>query len=369
MTNPSFRPSEPLMMLPSTNNQSMATPFFFGTPLTMTQPSAHSLPSYLPKPNALFSLNHQHHQGAPITQSHFLMATNHTHITENHNNDMVIDEPAPQSPSSSNSADNDDEETAAAILRALESGSLSPRIHNQHSLLRRQRKVSTASPTFNRRTKRVSSLVEINGISPPNGKDTIWDDYEMSSSPPHQVRTHAASWSGSNFDAIQQNNSNHANHYSFASTSSSPTHSSPMSTLPISIPKSRNTFGNGPNSALSSTAPSSSKKQRRAPRARLENHQCPNCHTSDSPLWRNCMIKGKILHLCNSCGLRYKKHKYCPHCYKVYYDAETNVHEWAQCVTCHNWTHRECLAQADIDSSNATPYRCLRCLGLLPDCE
>ena len=120
-------------------------------------------------------------------------------------------------------------------------------------------------------------------------------------------------------------------------------------------------------SPSSSASHSSHKKKSRNARSRLDNHQCPNCHTSDSPLWRNCQIKGKILHLCNSCGLRYKKHKYCPHCYKVYYDAETNSHEWTQCAQCHNWTHKSCLSAAGIDSGAPGTYKCVRCLGQSPD--
>lgn len=187
------------------------------------------------------------------------------------------------------------------------------------------------------------------------------------------------SWSVPSTTAFTFAQQNYAAQMSPTSTPKHATMGALPSSQPISIPPpklghtSYGPYGSHSTSSLPvhmATSPNGgSKKLRRTPRARLENHQCPNCHTSDSPLWRNCLIKGKVLHLCNSCGLRYKKHKYCPHCYKVYYDAETNVQDWAQCMTCHNWTHRHCLNSAGIDTDALGAYKCLRCLGLLPDCD
>lgn len=94
-----------------------------------------------------------------------------------------------------------------------------------------------------------------------------------------------------------------------------------------------------------------------------ESHVCPNCHVTESTLWRNCTVNGKSLYFCNACGLRYKKGKYCGMCYKVYYDADTNHRDWKQCSYCLNWTHKQCL----VDSGNtaacdeAYPYACTAC--------
>lgn len=86
-----------------------------------------------------------------------------------------------------------------------------------------------------------------------------------------------------------------------------------------------------------------SPKRKRSSSFKSDSHQCPNCLTTDSALWRNCVIKGKSHHYCNACGLRFKKGKFCPLCYKVYYDADTNTREWKQCNICYNWTHNQCL--------------------------
>jgi len=83
---------------------------------------------------------------------------------------------------------------------------------------------------------------------------------------------------------------------------------------------------------------------------------CLNCGTFLSALWRNCKL-GNITHyLCNACGLRFKKGKFCPVCFKVYYDADTNQENWIQCSTCFNWTHRQCLSNVDQN------YSCNICL-------
>lgn len=327
-------------------------------------------------------------------------------------NEMAVDETAPLSPSSSNSTEQDDEESAAAILYALESGSLSPRnsplqnaFHGTSRGMKQHRRLA-ASPLHGRR-KRVASLSEVQsptasfGASQPFGKESA-DDLEAateeyaSASPMNESPLAASAFASSSFGSRQTSWSlpSHSplgyagfapyNSPSMSSLraphSGSGALSSPTST-PIPIPRAKPAFSPYHPSSPSSTpiisaSPthhhshgSHKKSNKRQSRARLDNHQCPNCHTSDSPLWRNCLIKGKILHLCNSCGLRYKKHKYCPHCYKVYYDADTNVHDWAQCITCHNWTHRHCLDEAGIDASVPGTYKCLRCLGLLPDCD
>lgn len=102
----------------------------------------------------------------------------------------------------------------------------------------------------------------------------------------------------------------------------------------------------------------SPKRKRSAP-LKSDSHQCPNCLTTDSALWRNCVIKGKSHHLCNACGLRFKKGKFCPLCYKVYYDVDTNPQEWRQCNMCYNWTHRKCLSEGGYETDGN--YTCILC--------
>jgi predicted RNA-binding Zn-ribbon protein involved in translation (DUF1610 family) len=73
---------------------------------------------------------------------------------------------------------------------------------------------------------------------------------------------------------------------------------------------------------------------------------CPNCGIESSTLWRNCDLLDGSKYLCNACGLRFKKGKYCPICYEVYYDADTNHFNWEQCRSCTNWTHKSCIQKS-----------------------
>jgi len=98
---------------------------------------------------------------------------------------------------------------------------------------------------------------------------------------------------------------------------------------------------------------------------------CPNCHASTSTLWRSCALLSGHHYLCNACGLRFKKGKYCPLCTRVYYDADTHAGHFKQCATCANWTHKSCLVKAgeladerEGEASpfeRAQPYQCTRC--------
>jgi hypothetical protein len=85
---------------------------------------------------------------------------------------------------------------------------------------------------------------------------------------------------------------------------------------------------------------------------------CSNCGVETSTLWRNCVLLDGSKYLCNACGLRYKKGKYCPLCFKVYYDVDTNLLQWKQCRTCLNWTHQACLIRHSIE---LTDYECASC--------
>jgi len=87
---------------------------------------------------------------------------------------------------------------------------------------------------------------------------------------------------------------------------------------------------------------------------------CGNCGVETSTLWRTCELHNGSSYLCNACGLRYKKGKFCPLCYRVYYDVDTNQLQWKQCQNCMNWTHKSCLQQRGIIVTN-TPYICSIC--------
>lgn len=77
--------------------------------------------------------------------------------------------------------------------------------------------------------------------------------------------------------------------------------------------------------------------------------------------------------MCNACGLRFKKGKYCPLCTRVYYDADTHAGAFKQCVRCGTWTHKQCLARIgalapdDLREQSpferSPPYTCTRCNG------
>jgi len=86
---------------------------------------------------------------------------------------------------------------------------------------------------------------------------------------------------------------------------------------------------------------------------------CPNCGVEASTLWRTCKLQSGSAYLCNACGLRYKKGKFCPLCYRVYYDVDTNQLQWKQCLNCLNWTHKICLEQRKL--INNSPYLCINC--------
>lgn len=86
---------------------------------------------------------------------------------------------------------------------------------------------------------------------------------------------------------------------------------------------------------------------------------CPNCSVDTSTLWRTCEMENGASYLCNACGLRYKKGKFCPLCFRVYYDADTNQVNWKQCQHCLNWTHKTCLQNRGWN--NPGSYSCPNC--------
>ena len=89
---------------------------------------------------------------------------------------------------------------------------------------------------------------------------------------------------------------------------------------------------------------------------------CPNCNCTLSTLWRSCILMNGNEYLCNACGLRYKKGKFCPLCFKVYYDADTNKIYWMQCLHCYSWTHKICLKQvAEKNGGLSNPHILYMC--------
>eukprot|EP01124_Arcella_intermedia_P029095 TRINITY_DN6064_c0_g1_i2.p1 TRINITY_DN6064_c0_g1~~TRINITY_DN6064_c0_g1_i2.p1 ORF type:complete len:572 (-),score=108.02 TRINITY_DN6064_c0_g1_i2:220-1935(-) len=93
---------------------------------------------------------------------------------------------------------------------------------------------------------------------------------------------------------------------------------------------------------------------------------CPNCKKDYSTLWRNCEMGPNSAYLCNACGLRFKKGKYCRICYFVYYDADPNPKNWDKCVICLGWTHKACLEQwkeQNQDIFEERGFVCTKCQG------
>ncbi|XP_049851460.1 uncharacterized protein LOC126326053 isoform X2 [Schistocerca gregaria] len=284
--------------------------------------------------------------------------------------EMITDEPRSLSPDSFSSSSREDEEFATAILHAIECGSFSPRNYQLGELvnphLQKQRKIATSNAHATARKKRLPTVSS-------HSRESValsWND--AFAQPSNYARSTFHGQEGAPSGRRTTTSMSSAPSYHLEGSLSSHRRGKPLDnvTLPMPIPNSENRYNfpvgtssmSTPETLPTASSSSSSKKHRRTPRARPENHQCPNCHTLDSPLWRNCMIRGKLLHLCNSCGLRYKKHKYCPYCYVVYYDAETNTHDWCQCVICHNWTHRQCIINAGASKSiNLDSYRCINC--------
>ena len=183
---------------------------------------------------------------------------------------------------------------------------------NPH-LQKRQRKIATSNAHITTRKKRLPTL----SSHPRETAALSWNDTFAQSSNYARTTFHGQEGAPSGRRTTTSVSSTSSS-YPLEGSLSSHRRGKPLDnvTLPMPIPNSENRY-NLPSTLrracsrrttipTTSASSSSAKKHRRAPRARPENHQCPNCHTLDSPLWRNCMIKGKLLHLCNSCGLRYK---------------------------------------------------------------
>ena len=70
-------------------------------------------------------------------------------------------------------------------------------------------------------------------------------------------------------------------------------------------------------------------------------------------MWRKGMQKGKLVTLCNACGIRLKRGKCCPYCQVTYNDADaaeaaaggkgaSSAAGWLSCACCSRWVHKAC---------------------------
>mmetsp|Transcript_28474 Transcript_28474/g.31632 ORF Transcript_28474/g.31632 Transcript_28474/m.31632 type:complete len:230 (+) Transcript_28474:45-734(+) len=86
---------------------------------------------------------------------------------------------------------------------------------------------------------------------------------------------------------------------------------------------------------------------------------CPNCGTEHAPLWRYMEYKGEVQYLCNACGLRKSKGKFCLGCDYVYRreDVKSNPKTWLKCTLCRRLSHAACIKGA------VKPWVCSTCQG------
>eukprot|EP00898_Chlorokybus_atmophyticus_P007994 jgi/Chlat1/8196/Chrsp76S07628 len=111
-----------------------------------------------------------------------------------------------------------------------------------------------------------------------------------------------------------------------------------------------------PTPALVERNPKSMKAMAVAEYMRTANKKkCANCHTSNTPMWRKGFSGDRAVTLCNACGLRFKKNKFCPFCYHMCYenddpDNANNMNSgrdspWLGCTVCGRWVHKSCHQQ------------------------
>jgi len=178
-----------------------------------------------------------------------------------------------------------------------------------------------------------------------NQADYPPDPYHQSDYPPepyHQADYHQADYHQADYHQAYSYNHNHNhNNYPEYQGYPSPPYSQSNNGYYETFQYQQDKIKRGPSSP-SSTVPPGTKKLVLAP----SGLPCPNCGIESSTLWRNCDLLNGSKYLCNACGLRFKKGKYCPICYEVYYDADTNHFNWEQCRSCTNWTHKACIQKS-----------------------
>jgi hypothetical protein len=86
---------------------------------------------------------------------------------------------------------------------------------------------------------------------------------------------------------------------------------------------------------------------------------CANCSKTESTLWRVFKTPEDDLSVCNGCGIRAQKNKYCPYCYFIYYDADIDSNFWVRCKSCKKRAaHLECFQKS---GNNKEVYKCHSC--------
>jgi len=100
---------------------------------------------------------------------------------------------------------------------------------------------------------------------------------------------------------------------------------------------------------------------------------CNFCHATSTPLWRKAKQCGQDIVLCNACGLRYKKGKYCYFCQGIYYEDENkrpvnrqrkpDGKSWIGCAGCQHWCHLDCHVKCSKGGKFSCP-KCRRTSGM-----
>ncbi len=98
---------------------------------------------------------------------------------------------------------------------------------------------------------------------------------------------------------------------------------------------------------------------------------CEACKTDSTSYWRKGWhndILGNRVHLCNACGIKFRKERFCPYCYVIYNKIEVDPQQcWMACGTCDRWIHTECEHRFRRGLSiEGGIYYCPRCSGNMP---
>lgn len=86
---------------------------------------------------------------------------------------------------------------------------------------------------------------------------------------------------------------------------------------------------------------------------------CTNCSKTESSLWRVFKTSEDYVSVCNGCGIRAQKGKFCQYCYYIYYDADIFRNaDWVKCKYCDKHAHRACFQKC---GNKKAVYRCQSC--------
>lgn len=92
----------------------------------------------------------------------------------------------------------------------------------------------------------------------------------------------------------------------------------------------------------------------------------PACKAvSDTPMWRKGWTPAgstSAVHLCNACGILYKRGWFCPWCTCVYRKSAEHKSPWLGCDYCDRWVHIQCEQENDQDIAlEGEFYACPEC--------